>query len=62
MGNEARMSGEPRLNQLAMMDRDVVREQVDGGDGRWQGLVEELQEGEVLDLALASGGHAVALP
>ena len=44
------------------MDRDVVGEQVDRGDRGGDGLVEVLQEGEVLDLALATGGHAVDLP
>ena len=44
------------------MDRDVVGEQVDRGDRGRDGPVEVLQEREVLDLALASGGHAVDLP
>ena len=49
-------------DELAMMDRDVVGEQVDRGDRGGDGPVEVLQEGEVLDLALATGGHAVDLP
>src|ERR687894_143464 len=53
------MGGEPRSDELAMMDRDVVGEQVDRGHRGGDGLVEVLQEGEVLDLALPTGGHAV---
>ena len=61
MGDEARVGGEPLLDELAVMDRDVVGEQVDRGDRRRDGLIEVLQEGEVLDLALAAGGDPVDL-
>ena len=58
---EARMVGKPLLDQRAVMDRDVVSEQMDGGDRGGDGLVKVRQEREVLDLALAAGGHAVDL-
>ena len=56
MGDEPRVSSEPRADELAVMDRDVVGQQVDCGHRGGEGLIEELQEGEILDLALASGG------
>ena len=59
MGDEAGMGGEPLPDEFAVMDRDVVGEQVDGRDRGGDGLVEVLQEGEVLDLAFAAGGDAV---
>src|SRR5205085_12046634 len=59
LGDEAGMGGQPAPDELPAMDRDVVGEQVDGGDRGGDGLVEVLQEGEVLDLALAAGCHAV---
>src|SRR5215207_5051595 len=62
VGDEPRMGGEPLADELAMMDRDVVGEQVDRGDRGGDGLIEELQEGEILDLALATGGDTVDLP
>src|SRR4029079_4372642 len=62
VGDETRMSCEPLADELAMMDRAVVGEQVERGARGGYGLVEVIEEGEVLDLALASGGHAVDLP
>src|SRR3954470_8664433 len=50
VGDEAWMGGEPLLDELAVMDRDVVGEQVDGRDRREQGPVEMVQEGEVFEL------------
>src|SRR4051794_29430192 len=50
---------QPASDERAMVDRDVVGGQVDGGDRGGDGPVEVLQEGEVLDLALAPGGHPV---
>src|SRR4051812_49646657 len=50
VGDEPRMGGEPLAGELAVMDRDVVGQQVDGGDRGRDGLVEVVQEGQVLDL------------
>src|SRR6188474_236091 len=59
MGDEAGMVVQPAPHELAVMIRDIVGEQMDGGDCGGDGLVEVLQEGEVLDLALAPGGDSV---
>ena len=61
VSDEAGMSGEPLLDEFAVMDRDVVGEQVDGRDRGGDGLVEVREEGEILDLAFAAGGDAVDL-
>src|SRR5450432_1339957 len=39
MGDKARMGCDPLPDELAVMDRDVVREQVDRGDRGGDGLV-----------------------
>ena len=54
VGNEARVVSEPLLDELAVMDRDVVGEQVDGSDRGRDGEGELLQEGEVLDVLLGA--------
>ena len=59
VSDEAGMSGEPLLDEFAVMDRDVVGEQVDRRDRGGDGLVEVREEGEIFDLAFAPGGDAV---
>ena len=62
VGDEARVSGEPLAHQLAVMDRHVVGEEMDRGDRGWDGVIEVLQEGEILQLALAADGQTVDAP
>jgi hypothetical protein len=60
-GDDAGTRGEPLADQLAVMDRDVISEQVEHGDRGGDGLIEVLQQGEVLDLALSPRRDAVDL-
>src|SRR3982751_1929643 len=62
VGDEARVGGQPVLDELAVVHGDVVGEQVDRGDRGRDGAIELLQQGEVLDLALAAGGGAADPP
>src|SRR4051794_1915906 len=56
------MGGQPLADERAVMHRDIVGKQMDGGDRGWDRLVEVREEGEGLDLALAASGHPVDLP
>src|SRR5215213_11303009 len=62
VGHEARMLPQPSPDQLAMMDRDVVAEQMDHGDRGRDVPVELVEKLEVLDLTFAAGALAVDLP
>src|SRR5205823_386578 len=59
VGTETRVGSEPRLDELAMLDRHGVGEQGERGARGGEGLIEALQEGELLELALATGGDPV---
>jgi hypothetical protein len=62
VGDEARVGGQPGLDLLAVMDRNIVGEQMDRGQRGREGAVEMLQEAELLHLALAARGPAIVLP
>src|SRR5215212_3683808 len=51
---EAGMGCQPRPDRCAMMDADVVTDQMDGGDRGWDELVEVVEEAEAFHLALAA--------
>src|SRR4051794_15167656 len=56
VGTETRMVVQPAPYERAVMDRDVVGEQVDGGDRGGDGPGGGVQEGQGIGLAVASGG------